>query len=102
VYPQLAGTQGHAVAAARLWYWAQTGSAGYLVITEYPGSPFVSPPWQSAADGSHWTRIRVRGVRGWAGPSVIAWRQRGLFYSVSASPPLTTTQLTAIADSATG
>jgi hypothetical protein len=101
VYPQLTGTEGHAVAEVRLSYDAQTETAGYLLITESPDSPFVSPPWQSPADGSQWTRIRVRGVPAWAGPSVIAWRQRGLLYSVSASPPLTTTQLTAIADSAT-
>jgi hypothetical protein len=82
---------------------------GELLVTEYPDSPLVPPPWPPPAKRGQWTPIRVRGVLGWASEWVIAWRQRGLIYSISAGPPteaggppLTTAQLIAIADSATG
>jgi hypothetical protein len=107
-FPQLTGPEGHAIVRVQLWYYPRNERAGDLVITESPDSPFVprpwqSPPepWQSPAKHSQWTRIRVRRVPGWAAPSVIAWRQSGLIYSISAGPPLTTAQLIAIADSAT-
>lgn len=109
VVPLLTGTEGHPVVRVQLWYYPQPGKAGQLVITESPDSPFVprpwqSPPepWQSPGKQGQWTRIRVRGVPGWAAPSVISWRQSGLIYSISADPPLplTTAQLIAIADSA--
>jgi hypothetical protein len=109
VFPQLTGPQGHAIARVALWYYPRTEKAGHLLITVSPDSPLVprpwqSPPepWQSPAKHNRWIRIRVRGVPGWASPSLIAWRQRGLIYSVSASPLLTTAQLISIADSATG
>jgi hypothetical protein len=109
VLPQLTGPQGHAIVRVELWYYRRSKGAGDLLISESRDSPLVSLPWQfpperwqSPAKHGQWIRIRVRGVRGWAAPSVIAWRQRGLIYSISAVPPLTTAQLIAIAGSATG
>lgn len=102
VLPQLTGPQGHAIARVQLWYSPPTERADWVVITESPESPLVLLPWQSPPQHGNWTRIRLRGVPGWAAPSVIAWRQRGLIYSISTYTPLTTAQLIAIADSASG
>jgi len=46
--------------------------------------------------------VYVRGVPGHVARRVIAWRQGGLINSAGADLPLTTAQLMAIADSATG
>jgi hypothetical protein len=100
--PRLTGPEGHAIAQVQLWYSPPAERADWLVITESPESPLVLPPWQSQPQHGRWTRTRLRRVQGWAAPGVIAWRQRGLIYSISADTPLTTAQLIAIADSATG
>jgi hypothetical protein len=102
VIPQLTGPEGHAIARVQLWYSPPTERADWLVITESPESPLVLPPWQSPPQHGRWAGIRLRGVQGWAAPSVVAWRQRGLMYSISADTPLSTAQLIAIADSAIG
>jgi hypothetical protein len=109
ISPELTGPQGHPVVRVELWYHVRDDGAGYLVIAEYPDSPLVPRPWQSPLESgpppakpARWSPIRVRGVPGWAAPSTIAWRQRGLIYSITTGTPMTTTQLTAIADSATG
>jgi hypothetical protein len=102
VFPQLTGPAGHTIVRVQLWYYSRSERADGLVITESPDSPLVPRPWLSPARHSQWIRLRVRGVSGWAGPSVIAWRQGGLIYSISAGPPLITAQLIAIANSATG
>jgi hypothetical protein len=109
VVPLVTSPEGHPVVTVSLHYYRQSGGTGELVITESPDGPFVPQPWQSPPEPwqppgqqGRWTLIRVRGVQGWAASAVIAWRQRGLVYSVSAEPPppLTTAQLIAIADSA--
>jgi hypothetical protein len=101
VTPQLTGTQGHPIARVQLSYYPRTERAGQLIITEFPDSPLVPRPWQSPPEPrGQWTPIRVRGVPGWAAPSVIAWRQRGLIYLVGAVPQMSTAELIAIADSA--
>jgi hypothetical protein len=109
VVPLVTGPEGHPVVTISLYYYRQIGGAGELDITESSDGPFVPRPWQSPPEPwqppgkqGQWTRIRVRGVPGWAAESLIAWRQRGLQYLISAEPPLslTTAQLIAIADSA--
>ena len=102
VFTQLTSAQKHPVIEVQQVYWRRTTGTGYLDIDETVDSPFLVPPWQSPAGGEPWTRIEIRGVPGWASPSAIAWRQHGIIYRISASTPLplTTAQLTAIADSA--
>jgi hypothetical protein len=102
---QPAGPSDHAVPGVQLTY-THYGQAGDLVVTMYHDSPFVPWPWQPGA-GEHLTRIRVRGVPGWASDFMIGWRQQGLVSTVDIQPPteaggplLSTAELIAIADSA--
>ena len=73
-----------------------------MLITESTVSPFVrrlaGSPGMSVVYGPD---LRSR-VPGQVAREAIAWRQGGLICSVSADLPLTTAQLMAIADSATG
>jgi hypothetical protein len=74
-----------------------------MLITESTVSPFVPRlPGSPGTGVVYGPRSTFEGPRDrWLG-QLCAWRQGGLIYSAGADLPLTTAQLMAIADSATG
>jgi hypothetical protein len=90
--PSALYSRGIKSAACSQRYWARKGPGVIDIIQSSDGLQLQQ--------GGSWAPIRVRGLPAQAAPGVITWREQGLTDAIVAGPGLTTSQLVAIADSA--